>query len=211
MIGYLQGQVMFSDGIEVILLTSSGIGYQVHSGILFPEGKEISLHISHVIRESSQELYGFVHLKEKKLFELLTSVKGVGPKSAYSLIQSLGFEIIVQSVQTENKKTLSSAPGIGPKAAAQICLDLSIKIKKVCIYLDGPQEIETLKTTSPTSDKVHLDKNLVNQSALLNETIMACKELGFKDSEVESMAIKLLANHNIDRPEQLVHLILKEM
>ena len=215
MIGYLRGKVIFSDGVELLLLTASGVGYQMRCGVHFPEQKEVSLYTAQIIKENSQELFAFTHLREKKLFELLNSVKGVGPKSAYVLIQSLGFESIVQSVRTENKKTLSSAPGIGPKAAAQICLDLSSKIQKVCIYLSGYQEGKTnLDRESlgvvPLADPIEREVG-ANQSELLNETIMACKELGFKEAEIEPMAMKLLASHQIDRSEQLVHLILKEI
>ncbi len=79
MIGHLQGEVLFSDGNEVVVLTNSGIGYQIFFGNVLVEGSRASVFISHVIKEGSEELYGFKTLRDKKTFEMLIKVKGVGP------------------------------------------------------------------------------------------------------------------------------------
>ena len=86
MIGHIQGEVLFSDGHEVILLTNSGIGYQIFCNQVHAEGRQASIYIAHVIKEGLEDLYGFGDLRSKKLFEMLNSVKGVGPKSAYSRV-----------------------------------------------------------------------------------------------------------------------------
>jgi len=114
MIGFLMGKVLFSDNTEVILLTGDGVGHQVYFSGILPEGSEASIYISHVIKEGSQELFGFRSLKEKKFFELLIGVKGVGPKSAFSLMASLNINMIINSILYEDKKTLTKAPGVGP-------------------------------------------------------------------------------------------------
>ncbi|TNE97551.1 MAG: Holliday junction branch migration protein RuvA, partial [Deltaproteobacteria bacterium] len=98
MIGFLSGTVVFSDGQDLILNTASGVGYQIFCQQVLAEGSRATLYISHVIKEASQELYGFSNLREKKLFELLTTVKGVGPKSAYSMLANLGGENIITAV-----------------------------------------------------------------------------------------------------------------
>ena len=59
MIGFLQGNVLFSDGSELVVQTNTGVGYQVYHHKIIPEGASLNLYISHVIRENSQELYGF--------------------------------------------------------------------------------------------------------------------------------------------------------
>lgn len=204
MIGYIEGKVVFSDGIESLISTNSGIGYQVYFHQVLAEGASISLYTSQIVRENSLELYGFNSLKEKKLFELLTSVKGVGPKSAFNLISALGFEAITQAILFDNKKTLSSAPGVGPKAAAQIILDLSSKINKMKMYSDTYQMYIKL-------DDFELSKPLQNdkQREIIQEALMACKELGFKEEEITSKAMKILETNVITKPEQLVHLVLK--
>ena len=136
MIGFIQGKVLFSDGQETILLTHSGIGHQVKTGNIFPEGHTIGLYTSHIIKENSQELFGFFMMREQKLFELILKVKGIGPKGAYGLVHTLGFQGVVNAIRNESKNDLQKVPGIGAKVAAQILLDLGGKIAKMAMYSD---------------------------------------------------------------------------
>jgi Holliday junction DNA helicase RuvA len=214
MIGHINGQVMFSDGNEVILLTASGVGHQVYFHQVLAESTTASLFISHIIKETSEELYGFSDLREKKLFEMLITVKGVGPKSAYNLISCLGSEQIIQGVQLENKKLLTKAPGVGGKAAAQIVLDLSGKINKVKMYSDRKVSIANLITPNENQTEIIYDESepISNSHQLVMEdTLMACKELGFKEDQILTIAQKILNENKITRSEQLIHLILKQV
>jgi Holliday junction DNA helicase RuvA len=210
MIGYLSGEVIFSDASELIIKTADGIGYQVYFKKLLAEGSTAEVFISHIIREASQELFGFENLREKKLFELLNSVKGVGPKSAYSLLSSLGEQAIIQAIQLENKKTLSKAPGVGPKAAAQICLDLSNKVQRVVMYTGGAQGSYSEGVAAELFDNATPEHSFQDEK-ILEEALMACKELGFKEELISVTARKILKEHEILKPEQLVHLVLKEV
>lgn len=219
MIGFIQGNVLFSDGNELIVQTGAGVGYQVYHHKIVPEGTSLNLYISHVIRENSQELYGFISLREKKLFEMLTSVKGVGPKSAYALVASLNADAIIEAVQFENKKTLTKAPGIGQKAASQIILDLQSKIYKVNGYSKNSLkafptemvagEIQNVMVFDEPAE-MEMDSTF-SQHTLLQDVLMACKELGFKEESILPVAQNLLKDNSLQKPEQLLHLVLKEM
>lgn len=216
MIGHLQGEVIFSDGTEAVVLTNSGIGYQVYINQVLPEGRGTSVFISHVIREASEELYGFKTIREKKMFELLTSVKGVGPKSAFSLVGAVGVDQIINSILFDDKKTLTKAPGIGNKAAAQMVLDLQNKISKIKMYSNKTMGVQDTSNVQPISireeiEEVSIDSNFVNQDLIIKDAIMACKELGFKEEKIIPLAQKILATNEISKPEQLVHLVLKEV
>lgn len=225
MIGFLYGTVLFSDGQEAIVQTSNGVGHQVYLNKVLVEGAPAGVYVSHIIRESEQTLYGFESLRAKKLFETLLQVKGVGPKSAFALMSALRSDEIVEAIQREDKKALKAAPGVGDKAAAQMILDLSKKIFKVRMYSDrkvalhqvAPQERENNETekglqldwaleqtaeTSPASSSAHV---------LLDEALLACRELGFKDDQVIPLAQKIMGQSEIHRSEQLVHLVLKEI
>ncbi len=136
MIGHIQGHVLFSDGTETILETTSGIGYQIYYNRVLPEGSVAALYISHIVKENAEELYGFHSLRAKKLFEMLLTVKNIGPKSAFALMRALNVKDICSAILLDNKKVLTSAPGVGPKAAAQMILDLQTKIQKVQMYSD---------------------------------------------------------------------------
>ncbi|RPJ69569.1 MAG: hypothetical protein EHM20_16290, partial [Alphaproteobacteria bacterium] len=137
MIGFLCGEVIFSDGNESVLQTSSGIGYQVFYNKVLVEGTQAAIFIAHIIKEDSETLYGFRSLRAKKLFEMLLTVKGIGPKSAYGLISNIGVNEIINAVNLEAKGTLTKVPGLGGKGAAQIILDLTGKIDRVKMYSDS--------------------------------------------------------------------------
>ncbi len=216
MIGHLQGEVIFSDGVEAVVLTNSGIGYQVYITQVLPEGRHTSIFISHVIREASEELYGFKTIREKKMFELLTSVKGVGPKSAFSLVGAVGVDQIINSILFDDKKTLTKAPGIGGKAAAQMVLDLQGKISRIKMYSNKSMGIQEMPGIVPVSvegliEEAEDNTTVSNQDLIIKDAIMACKELGFKEDKIIPLAQKILATNEITKPEQLVHLVLKEV
>jgi Holliday junction DNA helicase RuvA len=220
MIGFLFGEVIFSDGNESVLQTSSGIGYQVFYNKVLVEGTQAAIYISHIIKEDSETLYAFHSLRAKKLFEMLLTVKGIGPKSAYGLISNVGVNEIINAVNLEAKSTLTKVPGLGTKGAAQIILDLTGKIDRVKMYSDTSK---TFKTISPLLksnitemfDEVKNSENIIssssNQHEILNDALMACKELGFKEDKIIPIAQKILGANLISKPEQLIHLVLKEI
>ena len=229
MIGVISGKVLFSDGVETILYTPSGVGYQIYCRHILPEGETTSLYISHVIRETSEDLYSFRSLREKKLFELIMTVKGVGPKSAFNLVASMNVEEIINAIQSEQKKTLTKIPGVGPKAASQIILDLQSKIQKVRMYssdflknqksrenpstetLDVNISRELKSESEAFESDSELSENEISQQSILDDTLLACKNLGFSDSSIIPLAQKILRENDIKKPEQLVHLVLKEV
>lgn len=224
MIGNLIGEVIFSDGIESIIMTNSGVGYQVFCNEVLVEGNMISLFIGHIIKEGSQDLYGFTTLRDKKMFELLISVKGVGPKSGYSLLSSIGTEPIINAITLENKKILTSAPGIGNKAASQILLDLCGKVQKINMYTNSKIIIKSSSsqmmisketvTSCKTDNKEDLpegSKQMINDQAIIEEALMACTQLGFKEEKIIPIAQKIMREVLVGKSEQLVHLVLKEI
>ena len=218
MIGHLQGRVLFSDGQELILLTTTGVGYQIYYPSVLAEGGMASLFVSHVYKKDGpEEFYGFNTLRQKKLFELLVSVKGVGPKSAFSLMRALGDKKIIEAILFDNKKTLSTAPGVGAKAAAQIILDLSGKIHRVKMYaesykLEPMPQSELVFSSAVNNESELMDMTLDHSSStVLDDVLMACKELGFSEDKIIPLAHRIMSETVISKPEQLVHLVLREL
>ncbi len=198
MIGYLTGQVKLSDGKDLVLVTASGVGYQLSCQSVLKEGSQQEVYVSHVIKEASQDLYAFLTYQDKKVFEMLLGVNGVGPKSAYSLVSVLSGKGVCEAIMLENKKLLQQAPGIGPKAVAQIILDLGKKVQNVTFYNDLKKSSLLIPTPAMGG-------------SVFQEVLMACQELGFKEAQVIPL-IQQCLNEQQERPaEEVIQYVLKEV
>jgi Holliday junction DNA helicase RuvA len=165
--------------------------------------RDVALYISHIIRETAQDLYGFESMDDKKFFEMLLDVNGIGPKSAFSLVTHLGVQQIISAITFDNTDVLKSAPGVGKKSAEQIVLSLKDKISKLEIGFSTREK--PIKAGAKVSTENHHDAMLVK------ETLAACQGLGFKDQDVLPMIQKHLQNGLAVKPEDLVKMILKEL
>lgn len=203
MIGYLSGTVVYSDSQKSVLLTNSGVGYEVHTATPMVPNKDSALFVSQIIREQSQDLYGFETAEDKKFFEMLLDVNGIGPKSAFALISHIGVQQIISAITLENVDVLKSAPGVGKKSAEQIILSLKDKISKLEVGFAVRENI--VKTGAKVKTENKVDANLVK------ETLAACQGLGFKDQDILPMIQRHLQEGAVKRPEDLVKVILKEL
>jgi holliday junction DNA helicase RuvA len=203
MIGYISGTVVYSDSQKSIILTAQGVGYEVSTATPMVPNKDVALFVSHIIRETAQDLYGFESADDKKFFEMLIDVNGIGPKSAFSLISHLGVQQIISAITFENSDVLKSAPGVGKKSAEQIVLSLKDKVAKL--------EIGFVAKEKPMKPGTKSKVDNMPDAYLVKETLAACQGLGFKDQEVLPMIQKHLQAGAATKPEELVKLILKEL
>jgi holliday junction DNA helicase RuvA len=203
MIGYISGTVVYSDSARSIVLTTQGVGYEIHTATPMVPNRDVALFISHIIREASQDLYGFESADDKKFFEMLIDVNGIGPKSAFSLISHLGIQQIISAITFENADILKSAPGVGKKSADQIVLSLKDKISKLEIGLTTKEK--------PMKGGVQIKSPNQVDAFVVKETLAACQGLGFKDQDIMPMIQKFLKDGASHSPEDLVKMILKEL
>ena len=92
-------------------------------------GGEVHLHTRLYIRDDEAVLYGFSTPEALRVFQLLNSVGGVGPRMSLGLISALGSRAVVTAVATGDVETLSRAPGVGRKSAGRMVLELSGKLE----------------------------------------------------------------------------------
>lgn len=203
MIGYVSGTVVYSDSQKSVILTNSGVGYEVYTATPQVPNRDTALFISHIIREQSQDLYGFESIEEKKFFEMLLDVNGIGPKSAYALVSHLGVQQIISAITFENVDVLKSAPGVGKKSAEQIVLSLKDKVSKL--------EVGFAVKENPVKAGVKPKPENKADAFLVKETLAACQGLGFRDQDVLPMIQKHLQEGLVKKPEELVKVILKEL
>ncbi len=117
---------------DSLIVTVQGIGYQVFvadsTQAKAREGDEMLLHTTLVVREDSLTLYGFRTLQEKQVFEIVTTVSGVGPRLGLAMLSTMSVENIRNAIASEQDKLLTRVPGIGKKTAQKIVFELKDKL-----------------------------------------------------------------------------------
>jgi Holliday junction DNA helicase RuvA len=131
MIGYLEGTVRTSTLGSVILQTG-GVGYKValtkETVAHFLPGTQIAVFTYLAVREDVLDLYGFETEEELRLFELLLTVSGIGPKSALGILDIASVETLRSAIGSGNAAYLTTVSGIGKKTAEKIVLELRDKV-----------------------------------------------------------------------------------
>lgn len=131
MIAHIYGKIVEKFGSSVIV-NVSGIGYEVQlTRVDFEKvdlQTDVKLYTYHHIREQSEELFGFFSLASKKLFELLITVQGVGPKAALAILSLADGEVVRNALANGDVGFIAKASGVGNKTAGRVVVDLSDKV-----------------------------------------------------------------------------------
>ena len=159
---YLKGELVLCKS-NLCVIDCGGVGYQLTVSLntsdkfLTKEGTTVKLYTHLAVREDGIELFGFSTLDERDTFHNLTSVSGIGPKVALSILSYFTPDKLALAICTEDVKSIAKTPGIGPKTAARIVLELRDKISKGMLTSDI-SAASSSATRSATSTK--LTKNL---------------------------------------------------
>ena len=177
MIAHISG-IVSEKMVNSVIVDVNGVGYEIKiaSGDYDRANldKSIKYYTYHHIREQSQELFGFSSLAAKRLFELLITVQGVGPKAALAILSLDDIEIVRNAIANADSKYISLASGVGKKTAERIVVDLSDKVGL-------PSAIGTIKevqTELNVNDEA-LDA-LVALGYTLNDASMALSDVDAK-------------------------------
>lgn len=131
MIAHVKGTVT-EKMITSVIVDVHGIGYEVNVAVGDYERallhEEVTFYTYHHIREQSQELFGFSSLAAKKLFELLITVQGVGPKAAMSILSLGESETVRNAIANSDSGFVSKASGVGKRIAERVIVDLADKV-----------------------------------------------------------------------------------
>jgi Holliday junction DNA helicase RuvA len=133
MIAHLRGK-LFAKQPGQAIVEAAGVGYDVVISVptftaLPAEGAEVSLYIHTHVREDSLALFGFMDRNEKRLFERLITVSGVGPKLAVTILSGLNPERTVAAIRAQDHATLTLIPGVGKKLAERLVVELKEKLE----------------------------------------------------------------------------------
>lgn len=132
MIAHLRGKLIAKQPGQVIV-ECGGVGYDVAIGVptftaLPSEGAEVALHIHTQVSEDAIALFGFLDFEEKRLFERLITVSGVGPKLAVKMLSGLSPERTVAAIRAQDHASLTRIPGVGKKLAERLVVELKDKL-----------------------------------------------------------------------------------
>ena len=157
MIAHLRGTLLGKSPNRLILETG-GVGYEVNISVpTFSElpslGSEIGLHIYTHVREDVIALYGFLHPAEKRLFEKLMTVSGIGAKLAITILSGMPADDMATAIRANDIARLTKIPGIGRKTAERMVLELRDKL---------PSTTEPIATSSASGLEEDVLSALVN-------------------------------------------------
>ena len=170
MIVGIEGQIAKKEMTHLHVKISAGLTYKVHISLM-SVGKitsdTVSLHVTHIIREDQESLYGFLDEKEQKVFETLIKLSGIGPSTALAVCSTLSPEDFAQALATQNMDAFKMVSGIGPKSAKRILVELS-------------------------DFSLHLLNDTLPQGSLLDAS-MALESLGFKKEIIRKVLSTCIA------------------
>ena len=192
MIARLTGRVLTLDQ-GVLVLDVNGVGYEIEVASSTANSVEIdkivTLETLLIVREDAQILFGFTELTEKKLFQLLIKINGVGPRLAIGIMSGLNEDELSLAIMEKDIKVLTSLPGVGKKTAERLVIELQDKI--------------TFEKASGKKNRSKMSQELLSdlEGTLLN--------LGYKPQEVD-FAIHRIKIESTDL-EVLIKAALKEL
>ena len=198
---YLNGSVA-EMGQSSLVLDVNGIGFFINTSLKTLSSVKTSastrLYISESIGESNFDLYGFADLQEKRFFELLISVSGVGPKAAISLLSALNTDMLVMAIVNDDAKALTAAPGIGKKIAQRIILELRDKLGA-----EMPSMAAVVSSNDVASSYVS------GGNSAVSDAVAALSVLGYSTAEI--MPIIKNGDWTGMEADQIIRLVLKNM
>jgi holliday junction DNA helicase RuvA len=191
MIAHVRGRLAGKSADRVIIETAGGVGYEVVVPLGVMErlpaaGTDVTLATELVVREDGWALYGFLDESERRFFQRLTSVSGVGPKIGIALLSALGVERGARALREKNIALLSSVSGIGRKTAERLALELGEKVEDF--------------TAAPGAPGAPAASIPAGAEAALK----ALERLGYATVEADRAVRQVLAGNGNDQTEALV-------
>lgn len=196
MIARLRGTLASKSPGEVVV-DVGGVGYQIHVSLatyaaLPRPGQEVTLDIHTHVREDALQLYGFLDAKEKKVFELMLSVSGIGPRLATNVLSGIPAADMVDALTAGDVARLVAIPGVGRKLAQR----LTVELKDRALLL---QNGRGTRTQPGDTERV---------ASLVREATSALVNLGYRAAEAER-AVRVAIEHGEERLEDIIRVALR--
>lgn len=203
MIRFIRGTLV-SVGENEVVLENHGIGYRIIVPVsvvetVAGENSEILLHTYLNVREDAMQLFGFLAEEDLKVFQLLITVNGVGPKAALGILGVLGAYELRFAVIAGDAKAIAKAPGIGAKTASKVILELKDKF-----------EAEELLTEGFEAEEGQAFSGTGAAKGIVQDAIEALTALGYAKTDA-ARAVRSVAATEDMTVEELLKQSLKEL
>ena len=200
MYAFIEGEVCEKLNGSLVLL-ASGVGWQLNCSNNTLQaapalGEKMRCWTYLSVREDAMELFGFATREEKEMFLQLTSVSGIGPKTALGVLGAMPLRDLNLAILLGDVNALSRAPGIGKKTAQRIALELKDKVSQADVSAAAAGSAAAVPAASMAADCVA-------------ETIEALTALGYSSTEARN-AVSQVRDQS-DKPEELIRLALRAM
>ena len=199
MYAYISGRVA-EKGSGELIIEAGGVGYALQCSMttlsLAPAtGETMRCYTYLSVREDAMDLFGFATKEEKAMFLRLTSVSGIGPRTALGVLGSMPLKDLHLAILTSDINALSRAPGVGKKTAQRIALELKDQITQEAISGLPPEQAAGIST--PMRDDA------------LTEAMQALQSLGY--TPVEATRALQSVRGKSDKADELIKLALRTM
>ena len=198
MLYHIEGVVSeLGPGLAVIDCGGIGFGMAVTAYTLagLKAGEKAKLFVAESIGENNFDLFGFLDKNERRCFEMLTSVSGIGPKAAMSILSHNTPEGLAMAIMSNNEKALTVAPGIGKKIAQRVILELKDKVSREVSSVDF--STPSIAPTAPSS------------GSAVSDALTGLGVLGYSSAEIAPVLKKL--DTGSMTAEQIIRAVLKQM
>ena len=186
MIASLRGLVI-DKSLDSVVIECAGVGYECLATpatlAQLPRGEEIFVFTAHIVREDAQTLYAFSNADQKRAFQVLQTVSGVGARLALGVLGTLSPQDLARAVRAGDVKALQKAPGVGKRLAERMAVDLKGKVSDLP---DVPEADATVNATTAVSLEPA-------EEQVKDQAVQAMVGLGFSESDARRAVDAVLA------------------
>ena len=205
MIGRIRG-ILVENEAPILLIEAAGVGYEVQAPLgtcsqLMTLGEEVILHTHLSISENAHQLYGFINLRDRRLFRDIIKISGIGPKLGLSILSGMDSEQFIACIQAGEVSILVKIPGVGKKTAERLVIEMRDKLKN----WDSDMVVNTIvRPNASESGKVSIH-------SVMSEVQAALLSLGYKPNDASKVVSRLAEQYDfLNTPStELIRLALK--
>ena len=175
MISFIKGILVEKDP-TALLIDVNGIGYEVFVPMttfytLGNIDSQVSLYTHFVVREDAQQLYGFKSKVDKKVFQELIKVSGIGARTAIAILSGMGSKTLLHCIENKDYALLTTVPGIGKKTAERLVVEIYDKLLKMANEIYAQSSGSTTANLDLQAQQTPTSTALAN--SIFNESVDA--------------------------------------